>query len=82
MDRNKEETKLKKIFKIDRFYDEQWIVINKLLNKKRVLVVRKTGFGKSLCYQFPAVIFPNITVVFSPLLSFGYSSYSNYCNSY
>lgn len=69
MDRYKEEIKLKKIFNINRFYDEQWIAINKLLNKKRVLVVQKTGFGKSLCYQFPAVILPNMTVVFSPLLS-------------
>ena len=28
-------------------------------------LIEKTGFGKSLCFQFPAVIFEGITVVFS-----------------
>lgn len=32
-------------------------------------MVQKTGFGKSLCYQFPATQFENMTIVFSPLLS-------------
>jgi len=32
-------------------------------------MVQKTGFGKSLCYQFPATEFKHMTVVFSPLLS-------------
>ena len=48
---------LKEKFNIDHFYDEQWEVIESLLNGERVLFIEKTGYGKSLCFQFPAVLF-------------------------
>lgn len=32
-------------------------------------MIERTGFGKSLCYQFPATQFPGITVIFSPLIA-------------
>ena len=60
---------LKEKFNIDHFYDEQWEVIESLLNGKRVLFIEKTGFGKSLCFQFPAIVFSGITIVFSPLIA-------------
>lgn len=69
MDRAEAEYELKHIFGISRFYDEQWDVIKRILNGERVLMIQKTGFGKSLCYQFPATQFSGITVVFSPLIA-------------
>ncbi|OFX79057.1 MAG: DNA helicase II [Bacteroidetes bacterium GWE2_29_8] len=69
MTRQEAEILLSTSFKIDSFYDEQWETIEKLLNKERVLLIEKTGFGKSLCFQFPAIIFEGTTVVFSPLIA-------------
>ena len=69
MNREEAELRLKQIFGIDHFYDEQWNAIDKLLKGERVLMIQKTGFGKSLCYQFPATQFPGVTVVFSPLIA-------------
>lgn len=60
---------MKSIFKLDAFYDDQWETIERIMKGERVLLIEKTGFGKSLCFQFPAVIFEGITVVFSPLIA-------------
>ena len=32
-------------------------------------MIHKTGFGKSLCFQYPAICFEGITVIFSPLIA-------------
>ena len=69
MTRKEAEIKLKKIFDFDRFYDTQWDAIEKILHGKRVLLIEKTGFGKSLCYQFPATQLEGTTVIFSPLIA-------------
>lgn len=69
MDRKQAEIELKNKFGFDKFYDEQWKTINFLLKGKRVLLIEKTGFGKSLCYQFPATQFGGVTIVFSPLIA-------------
>ena len=63
------EQKLKQIFDLDNFYDRQWETIERLMNGERMLLIEKTGFGKSLCYQFPATQLPGITVIFSPLIA-------------
>ena len=60
---------LKNTFGFDRFYDVQWETIDLLFKGKRVLLIEKTGFGKSLCFQFPATQFSGLTVVFSPLIA-------------
>jgi len=69
MNRQQAEQKLKSIFGFDQFHDNQWIVIEKILQGQRVLLIEKTGFGKSLCYQFTATQFKGITIIFSPLLA-------------
>jgi ATP-dependent DNA helicase RecQ len=63
------EIKLKNRFGFEHFYDAQWKTIDLLFQGKRVLLIEKTGFGKSLCFQFPATEFPGLTVVFSPLIA-------------
>ena len=69
MNRQEAEIKLKQIFRFDRFYDEQWETIDLLFQGKRVLLIEKTGFGKSLCFQFPATLFDGLTIIFSPLIA-------------
>jgi len=66
MTRANAEIKLRKLFKLQRFYDTQWEAIRKIFNGERVLLIEKTGFGKSLCYQFPATQFEGISIIFSP----------------
>ncbi len=69
MNRDEAEVLLKEKFGLLKFYDEQWLTIEKILNGERVLMIEKTGYGKSLCFQFPAIIFDGITVIFSPLIA-------------
>jgi len=69
MDRQEAEILLKLTFNIDQFYDEQWETIEQILRGERVLLIEKTGFGKSLCFQFPATVFSGITIIFSPLIA-------------
>lgn len=69
MTRQEAESKLKKLFKFNSFHDTQWKVIEQVLQGRRVLLIEKTGFGKSLCYQFPATQFVGTTVIFSPLIA-------------
>ena len=69
MNRIEAERRLKQIFGIEHFYDEQWKAIERILKGERILMIERTGFGKSLCYQFPATQFDGITVIFSPLIA-------------
>lgn len=67
--RHEAEIELKRIFGFEYFYDEQWKAIERILRGERILMIERTGFGKSLCYQFPATLFDGVTVVFSPLIA-------------
>lgn len=69
IDRTEHEKNLKRIFGIDLFYDEQWDAIRRILSGERILMIQRTGFGKSLCYQYPATQFSGLTVIFSPLIA-------------
>ena len=69
MTRQEAEIILQRTFKLPKFYDQQWDTIESILKGERVLLIEKTGFGKSLCYQFPATVFQGTTVIFSPLIA-------------
>lgn len=69
MNRTEAEQKLKELFRLPAFYDEQWEGIARLLNGERVLMIQRTGYGKSLVFQFAATNLPGITIVFSPLIA-------------
>ncbi len=51
------------------FRPGQEAVIGHLLAGRSALAVFPTGSGKSLCYQLPALLFPGLTVVVSPLIA-------------
>jgi ATP-dependent DNA helicase RecQ len=56
-----------RLFELDRFRDGQLPVVEAALCGQSVLVVSPTGFGKTLCFQLPAVLRPGVSVVVSPL---------------
>jgi ATP-dependent DNA helicase RecQ len=60
---------LKRYFGLPSFKEEQQMLIGEILSGKDVLGVLPTGYGKSLCYQIPALIFHRPTIVVSPLIS-------------
>ncbi|XP_030623721.1 Werner syndrome ATP-dependent helicase homolog [Chanos chanos] len=61
---------LKMYFGHHSFKPVQWKVIHSVLEERKDnLVVMATGYGKSLCFQFPPVYCVNISVVISPLIA-------------
>jgi ATP-dependent DNA helicase RecQ len=67
--RQEQELKLKQTFGFNQFHDDQWETIDRILRGERVLLIEKTGFGKSLCFQYPATVFTGTTIIFSPLIA-------------
>jgi ATP-dependent DNA helicase RecQ len=49
------------------FHPGQRDIIEQLVQGKRLLVIQRTGWGKSLCYQLASLYYPHLTLVFSPL---------------
>ena len=60
---------LRDVFGYHEFRPGQERIIDYLLAGEHVLAVMPTGGGKSLCYQIPAILSDDLTVVVSPLVA-------------
>ncbi len=63
------ENQLQRYFGFTSFRKGQKEVITKIMDGESAAAIFPTGAGKSLCYQLPGVLLPNLTLVVSPLLS-------------
>jgi ATP-dependent DNA helicase RecQ len=60
---------LKYYFHYDQFRYGQEEIIENIMKGENILAVLPTGAGKSICYQIPALISPNFSIVISPLIA-------------
>src|SRR5659263_286371 len=60
---------LRRYFGYSEFRQLQQDIILDVLKGNDVLVLMPTGGGKSLCYQYPSLLFKGLTIVVSPLIS-------------
>lgn len=60
---------LRDVFGFSSFRAGQHDIVQAVLGGDDVVGVLPTGGGKSLCYQVPALVFPNLTLVVSPLIA-------------
>jgi len=60
---------LKKYFGFDSFREGQREIVDSIISDHDTLAIRSTGSGKSICFQVPALYFPHLTLVISPLIS-------------
>jgi ATP-dependent DNA helicase RecQ len=60
---------LSEVFGFDEFRPGQAEAVQAALSDRDALVVMPTGSGKSLCYQLPALMRDDLTIVVSPLVA-------------
>lgn len=61
---------LQNVFGHSEFRPMQWKVIRSIIEDKRDnCCIMATGYGKSLCFQFPSVFTNGISLIVSPLIS-------------
>src|SRR5438270_7433637 len=60
---------LRRLFGFEHFRPGQSEAVKAALADRDALVVMPTGSGKSLCYQLPALMRDDLTLVVSPLVS-------------
>ena len=60
---------LKENFGFEKFRPNQENIIKTILSGCDTLAIMPTGGGKSVCFQLPALLFPGITIVISPLIA-------------
>ncbi|MDR5590360.1 DNA helicase RecQ [Christiangramia sp. SM2212] len=60
---------LKEYFGYEKFRPLQKRIISSVFEGQDNLVIMPTGGGKSICYQLPAILLPELTLVISPLIA-------------
>lgn len=60
---------LNEFFGYDKFRNGQLEIIEAVIKYNNVLAVLPTGAGKSICYQIPALLSENFSIVISPLIA-------------
>jgi ATP-dependent DNA helicase RecQ len=60
---------LSKYYGYETFRSGQDEIVRSVLAGRDTVGIMPTGGGKSICYQIPALIFPHLTLVISPLIS-------------
>lgn len=60
---------LSEFFGYDNFRSGQLEIIEAVIKYNNVLAVLPTGAGKSICYQIPALLSENFSIVISPLIA-------------
>lgn len=60
---------LRQTFGYDQFRAGQQAIVEQVLMRNDSLGILPTGGGKSICYQVPALLFPGLTLVISPLIA-------------
>ncbi len=60
---------LQKYWNYSNFRERQAEVINNLSRGENLIALLPTGGGKSICYQIPAILHTDLSIVISPLIS-------------
>ena len=60
---------LKEYWGYDSLKPKQKEIIYSVINNEDTIALLPTGFGKSLCFQLPAIYFQELTIVVSPLIA-------------
>lgn len=69
MFRTSEEMVLEGFFGYSNFRDGQHDIVKSIVAGENLMVVMATGFGKSVCFQVPALMTERCTIVISPIIA-------------